>query len=100
MKANRKHHETIDEYIADFPSDVQTILQKIRETIRKAAPTAPHSKWARLAVGFLALLLHRLEVERYHALANFVSQSKAVFAGATEVDTSVDAGVCRLARRL
>src|SRR5215813_6086533 len=40
MKANRKHHETIDEYIAHFPSDVQTILQKIRETIRKAAPTA------------------------------------------------------------
>ena len=31
---------TIDEYIATFPKDVQTILQKIRATIRKAAPQA------------------------------------------------------------
>ncbi len=32
--------QTIDEYIAGFPPDVQTILQKIRATIRKAAPRA------------------------------------------------------------
>ena len=31
---------TIDEYIAGFPPDVQAILQKIRTTIRKAAPDA------------------------------------------------------------
>ena len=30
----------IDEYIAGFPSDVQKILQRIRKTIRKAAPNA------------------------------------------------------------
>lgn len=30
----------IDEYIAAFPADVQIILQKIRKTIRKAAPDA------------------------------------------------------------
>lgn len=30
----------IDEYIAGFPPDVQEILQKIRMTIRKAAPQA------------------------------------------------------------
>ena len=30
----------IDEYIAGFPPDVQEILQKIRMTIRKAAPRA------------------------------------------------------------
>jgi uncharacterized protein YdhG (YjbR/CyaY superfamily) len=30
----------IDEYIAGFPTDVQAILQKIRVTIRKAAPDA------------------------------------------------------------
>jgi uncharacterized protein YdhG (YjbR/CyaY superfamily) len=30
----------IDEYIAGFPPDVQDILQKIRMTIRKAAPQA------------------------------------------------------------
>ena len=31
---------TIDEYIASFPKDVQMILEKIRNTIRKAAPEA------------------------------------------------------------
>lgn len=30
----------IDEYIAGFPNDVQEILEKIRMTIRKAAPAA------------------------------------------------------------
>jgi uncharacterized protein YdhG (YjbR/CyaY superfamily) len=30
----------IDEYIAGFPSDVQEMLEKIRMTIRKAAPDA------------------------------------------------------------
>jgi uncharacterized protein YdhG (YjbR/CyaY superfamily) len=30
----------IDEYIAGFPGDVQEILEKIRRTIRKAAPDA------------------------------------------------------------
>ena len=30
----------IDEYIAGFPSDTQKILQRIRKTIRKAAPDA------------------------------------------------------------
>jgi uncharacterized protein YdhG (YjbR/CyaY superfamily) len=32
--------KTIDEYIADFSPDVQEILQKIRMTIKKAAPEA------------------------------------------------------------
>jgi uncharacterized protein YdhG (YjbR/CyaY superfamily) len=32
--------KNIDEYIAGFPNDVQEILQKIRVTIRKAAPDA------------------------------------------------------------
>lgn len=32
--------ETIDEYIAGFPPDVQEILQKIRMAIREAAPGA------------------------------------------------------------
>ncbi|HEX6085547.1 MAG TPA: DUF1801 domain-containing protein [Thermoanaerobaculia bacterium] len=31
---------TIDDYIAGFPEDVQAILQKVRATIRKAAPAA------------------------------------------------------------
>jgi uncharacterized protein YdhG (YjbR/CyaY superfamily) len=32
--------KTIDEYIAGFPKDVQAVLKKIRQTIRKAAPDA------------------------------------------------------------
>ncbi len=31
---------TIDEYIAGFPPDIQAILEKIRATIRDAAPDA------------------------------------------------------------
>lgn len=31
---------TIDEYIANFPDDVQTKLQQVRSTIKKAAPGA------------------------------------------------------------
>ncbi len=31
---------TIDEYIAAFPADVQDVLQKVRETIKTAAPQA------------------------------------------------------------
>ena len=30
----------MDEYIAGFPQDVQKILEKIRLTIRRAAPAA------------------------------------------------------------
>jgi uncharacterized protein YdhG (YjbR/CyaY superfamily) len=33
-------YKTIDEYIKGFPPYVQAILHKIRQTIRKAAPTA------------------------------------------------------------
>jgi uncharacterized protein YdhG (YjbR/CyaY superfamily) len=32
--------KTIDEYITGFPEDVQVILQKIRQTIKAAAPNA------------------------------------------------------------
>jgi len=40
MRANQTAPQNIDEYIADFPNDVQEILEKIRRTIRKAAPDA------------------------------------------------------------
>jgi len=32
--------ESIDQYIAAFPAEVQTLLQQMRDTIRKAAPRA------------------------------------------------------------
>jgi uncharacterized protein YdhG (YjbR/CyaY superfamily) len=40
MKTKQTAPSTIDEYIAGFPPEVQAILQKIRLTIRKAAPGA------------------------------------------------------------
>jgi len=35
-----KKFKTMDEYIKTFPNDVQSILEKMRQTIRKAAPEA------------------------------------------------------------
>src|ERR1700694_4946105 len=40
MKTKPTAPKNIDEYIAGFPKDVQEILEKIRLTIRKAAPDA------------------------------------------------------------
>jgi uncharacterized protein YdhG (YjbR/CyaY superfamily) len=40
MKTDSAQATTIDEYIAGFPPDVQEILEKIRMTIREAAPGA------------------------------------------------------------
>jgi uncharacterized protein YdhG (YjbR/CyaY superfamily) len=36
----RKRFGTIDEYIKTFPPDVQKILERLRQTIRKAVPEA------------------------------------------------------------
>jgi uncharacterized protein YdhG (YjbR/CyaY superfamily) len=40
MKTKASIPNTTDEYIADFPQEIQAILQKIRGTIHKAAPKA------------------------------------------------------------
>jgi uncharacterized protein YdhG (YjbR/CyaY superfamily) len=40
MRTNQSAPKNIDEYIAGFPNDVREILEKIRMTIRKAAPDA------------------------------------------------------------
>lgn len=40
MRTDQTAPKNMDEYIAGFPSDVQAILEKIRMTIRKAAPAA------------------------------------------------------------
>ena len=40
MKAKQQRPTTIDEYIAEFPTDVQPLLEKVRAAIRKAAPKA------------------------------------------------------------
>lgn len=40
MRTNQTIPKNINEYIASFPSDVQEILEKIRATVREAAPDA------------------------------------------------------------
>jgi uncharacterized protein YdhG (YjbR/CyaY superfamily) len=40
MRTNQTAPKNIDEYIATFPNDVQEILEKIRMTIKTAAPDA------------------------------------------------------------
>jgi uncharacterized protein YdhG (YjbR/CyaY superfamily) len=40
MEASTRQFKTIDEYISMFPEDVRTILKKLRQTIRDAAPEA------------------------------------------------------------
>ena len=40
MKTSQTPTKNIDEYIATFPKEVQSILQLVRTTIRKAAPEA------------------------------------------------------------
>ena len=40
MKPGSAAPTTIDDYIAAFPADVQSVLQNVRTTIRKAAPGA------------------------------------------------------------
>jgi uncharacterized protein YdhG (YjbR/CyaY superfamily) len=46
--------KTIDEYIATLPADVQPILQKVRQTINKAAPKAVE----KVAYGMPTLVLN------------------------------------------
>jgi uncharacterized protein YdhG (YjbR/CyaY superfamily) len=40
MKTDQTILTNIDQYIAGFPPDVQAILEKIRQTIKTAAPDA------------------------------------------------------------
>ena len=40
MDAGKRQFKDIDEYIQTFPKDVQTILERMRQTIRRAAPEA------------------------------------------------------------
>ena len=47
-------YTTIDEYIANFPDEVQRILQKVRHTIRQVAPEATE----KISYGIPTFTLH------------------------------------------
>ncbi len=40
METNQAIVKSVDEYIANFPADIQDILQKLRKVIKEAAPGA------------------------------------------------------------
>ncbi|CAG0974563.1 hypothetical protein ANRL3_01723 [Anaerolineae bacterium] len=40
MKSNKSDFDSIDEYIATFPKEIQKILEELRATIKAAAPDA------------------------------------------------------------
>lgn len=40
MPAQKRKCKTIDEYVRTFPKDVQGVLERLRQTIRKTAPQA------------------------------------------------------------
>src|SRR5512145_2876576 len=40
MDSNKTSFQSIDDYIATFPAEIQTILQTLRDTIKAAAPEA------------------------------------------------------------
>ena len=47
MPTNKQTPTSIDEYIAHFPTEVQTILTELRQIIQKAAPEATERiSWA------------------------------------------------------
>ena len=54
MKPKQQRPTTIDEYIADFPKDVQERLQKVRTAIKKAVPRAEET----IAYGVPTFVLH------------------------------------------
>ena len=53
MEKQGKAVGTVDEYIGQYPKDVQAILKKIRETVRKAAPKAMERISYRMPAYFL-----------------------------------------------
>jgi uncharacterized protein YdhG (YjbR/CyaY superfamily) len=62
----KQNYQTIDDYIKTFPKDIQEVLQKIRQAIKKAAPGAeeiisyqmPAFKSGRVLVWFGAFKNH------------------------------------------
>ena len=64
MQANAKVAGNIDEYIEQFPANVQAILQKLRATIKKTAPAAEET------------ISYQIPAFRYHGMLVFFAGYK------------------------
>jgi uncharacterized protein YdhG (YjbR/CyaY superfamily) len=76
-------YSTIDEYIAQFPADIQKILTKIRKTIRKVAPGATEKISYRMPAFFLGKNLVYFAVMKNHI--GFYPGAEGVAAFAAEL---------------
>ncbi|MCL5958626.1 MAG: hypothetical protein M1358_04780 [Chloroflexi bacterium] len=57
MEGKKGHPTTIDEYISQFPEDVQHILVEIRTVIKESAPDAMEKISYQMPAFYLALPL-------------------------------------------
>lgn len=77
MEETKSTYATIDEYIALFPSEIQETLQKLRKTIKEAAPEAKEKiSWQMPTFDYFGNLVH------------FAAQSKHIglYPGASGVE--------------
>lgn len=65
---NTNISSTVDEYIAGFPEDIQTILNQVRSTIRQMAPDADES----IGYGMPAYKLHGRPLVYFAAFKNHI----------------------------
>lgn len=68
MQASKNQFKTIDEYIAAFPKDVQSVLQELRQVIREATPEAEEA----ISYGMPAFKLHGRSLVFFAAWKNHV----------------------------
>lgn len=66
MKTDSKAPANIDDYIAAFPPEIRSILEKIRATIRKAAPHAVETISYRIPTFTLAGNLVHFAAFKHH----------------------------------
>jgi uncharacterized protein YdhG (YjbR/CyaY superfamily) len=64
MQAKTKVAANVDEYIEQFPDHIQAILQKLRATIRKAAPAAEET------------ISYQMPAFKYHGMLAFFAGYK------------------------
>ena len=63
-----KSINSVEEYIADFPKEIQTILKEIRATIKKSAPEAEES----ISYGMPAYKLNKKPLVYFAAFKNHI----------------------------
>jgi uncharacterized protein YdhG (YjbR/CyaY superfamily) len=69
MTTSRRMPKDIDDYIAGFPKEVQTLLQQVRNAIKKAAPAAEE----RISYGIPAFNLNNRYLIYFAGFKNHIS---------------------------